>query len=117
MKEQDAKESLSIEMETNQAGNDLADEPWDHRCYTTDFANMIQLFTLLTSNMEFSQPFRVVVDYDPKQLRTSVKTYLPKKLHESRIREAEERRLALRSLPRCSGSSLGNEEHIDGHEH
>lgn len=69
---------------------DLHTEPWETKCFTKDFANMIQLFNVLTENLNFSQPFRIVVDYDPEQLRTSVKVYMPKEVLESRIQKFQE---------------------------
>ncbi len=39
--------------------------PW-----TDEFARTIQLFRILTDNIDFSKPFRIVIDYDPEQPRT-----------------------------------------------
>lgn len=44
--------------------------PW-----TDEFAKMIQLFGILTENLIFSKPFRIVVDYDPEQPRVSIHHY------------------------------------------
>lgn len=53
-------------------------EPMEIRCNTKDFASMIQLFRSLTEKLNFSQPFSVVVEYDPKQPRVKIRLYEPK---------------------------------------
>ena len=47
------------------------------KCFTKDFARMIQLFRILTEKLDFSQPFRAVIEYDPEQLRVKTSLYEP----------------------------------------
>ena len=48
-------------------------KPW-----TDSFAYMIQLFRIITEDWDFSEPFRIVIDYDPEQPRTVIHKYSPK---------------------------------------
>lgn len=50
---------------------------------TDVFAYGIQTVKAMFDDLNFSRPFRIVVDYDPKQPRTIVKKYLPKEAAES----------------------------------
>ncbi|MCM1219397.1 MAG: hypothetical protein NC548_33375 [Lachnospiraceae bacterium] len=56
---------------------ELCDEPITYACFTKDFARMIQLFRNMTQYMDFSQPFRAVVEYDPEGLRTVIQFFEP----------------------------------------
>ena len=68
---------------------ELEREPIVTKCFTKDFVRMIQLFRRLTDDLDFSLPFRVVIDYDPEQERTTKKVYAPKEAYERYIRRAE----------------------------
>lgn len=63
-------------------------EPWVSKCFTKDFANMIQLGRIILEDLDFSQPFRMEIEYDPEQLRTTVKTFMPTEVLQSCIRKA-----------------------------
>ena len=63
-------------------------EPWVNECFTKDFAHMIQLGGIILEGLDFSQPFRMEIDYDPEQLRTTVKTFMPTEVLQSRIQKA-----------------------------
>lgn len=47
--------------------------PWT-TCFLT-FLNMVQVFGDRVAHMDYSKPFRVVVDYDPEQVRVSIHHY------------------------------------------
>ena len=47
-------------------------------CLTKGFSTSIQMFQILTEILDFSQPFKVVIHYDPKELRTTVEYEMPK---------------------------------------
>jgi len=52
--------------------------PW-----TTDFLtflNMIQVFGDCVKRTDYSKPFRVVIDYDPEQVRVAIHRYSTDKL-------------------------------------
>jgi len=51
-----------------ESGGSTDQSPW-----TDEFAKMIQLFRILTEDIDFSRAFRIVIDYDPEQPRTIVK--------------------------------------------
>lgn len=68
----------------------LHKEPMRHKCFTKDFAGMIQLFRNLTELLDFSRPFKMVIHYDPEQPRVSIETYAPIEVHEQCIRRVEE---------------------------
>lgn len=50
---------------------------------TDEFAYGIQTVKAMFDDVDFSRPFRIIVDYDPEQPRTIVKKYLPKEAAES----------------------------------
>ncbi|MBD5395640.1 MAG: hypothetical protein HDR71_15575 [Lachnospiraceae bacterium] len=54
---------------------ELCEEPIVYACFPEDFARMVQLFRNMTDYMDFSQPFRAIVDYDPEGLRTAIRFY------------------------------------------
>ena len=55
---------------------ELEENPKKICCPWTDaFAQMIQLFRIITEDMNFSKPFRLVIDYDPEQPRTVIHHY------------------------------------------
>ncbi len=71
---------------------ELCEEPIVYACFAEDFAKMVQLFRNITDYMDFSQPFRAVVDYDPEGLRTVIQLYEPEEVlqrHSERVRESE----------------------------
>lgn len=45
--------------------------------WSEPFANMLQAFNFMIGRLNFSKPFRVIVDYDPEQKRTLVRHYAP----------------------------------------
>lgn len=59
---------------------ELCEEPIVYACFTEDFAKMVQLFRSITDHMDFSQPFRAIIDYDPEGLRTVIRFYDPKEV-------------------------------------
>ncbi len=63
-------------------------EPWVSKCFTKDFAHMIQLSGIILEGLDFSQPFRIEIDYDPEQPRTTIKTFMPTEVLQSRIQKA-----------------------------
>ncbi len=63
-------------------------EPWVSKCFTKDFAHMIQLSGIILEGLDFSQPFRIEIDYDPEQPRTTIKTLMPTEVLQSRIQKA-----------------------------
>ncbi len=56
---------------------ELCEEPIVQACFAKDFARMVELFRSLTRYLDFSQPFRAVVEYDPEGLRTVIQLYEP----------------------------------------
>lgn len=54
---------------------ELCEEPIVFACFTEAFEKMVQLFRDITDHMDFSQPFRAVIDYDPEGLRTVIQFY------------------------------------------
>ena len=56
---------------------ELCEEPIVYACHTKDFARMIYLFRRMTDHLDFSQPFRAVIEYDPEGLRTVAQFYEP----------------------------------------
>lgn len=45
--------------------------------WTDQFATSLQAFHIIMGRLDFSKPFRVIVDYDPEQKRTLVTQYAP----------------------------------------
>ncbi|RKI22043.1 hypothetical protein D7V82_20770 [bacterium 1xD8-6] len=45
--------------------------------WTDRFAAALQAFQLIMGKLDFSKPFRVIVDYDPEQKRTLITQYAP----------------------------------------
>lgn len=45
--------------------------------WTEQFAGMLQAFHIIMGKLDFSKPFRVIVDYDPEQKRTLITQYAP----------------------------------------
>lgn len=68
----------------------MKEKEWETNCFTKDFARMIQLFRIITEHLDFSQPFKMEIEYNPEQLRTSVKSYMPKEVLESCNQKVEE---------------------------
>ena len=71
------------------------EEPMRQKCFTRDFASMIQLFRILTEYLEFSKPFKLVIHYDPDSPRVTIETYAPIEVHERHIQQAEGQRILL----------------------
>lgn len=46
------------------------------RPWTRDFANLIQLFQIITEGLDFDKEFRIVIDYNPKFKRTAIRRYV-----------------------------------------
>lgn len=80
-------------------GSQLHEEPMRQKCFTRDFATMIQLFRILTEYLEFSKPFKLVIHYDPDSPRVTIETYAPMEVHERYIRQVEEIRKDQQILP------------------
>lgn len=58
-------------------------------CFTEDFAHAAQLLALLQRPLDFSQPFRMVIDYDPEQPRTKMEIEMPTKALERYSQRAQ----------------------------
>lgn len=82
------------------------EEPMRQKCFTTDFATMIQLFRCLTEYLEFSKPFKLIVHYDPALPRVTIETYAPIEVHGQCIRKAKEIEKDQCILPSSIDSSL-----------
>ncbi len=67
----------------------LCSKPIIHISYTKDFARMIQLFRNITDNLNFTKPFRVVIEYNPEQLRVRTKIYEPTEVLEQYTRRVK----------------------------
>lgn len=64
--------------EVNTAVEEVFDkEPLSVQCFTKDFAIMMQLFRSMTRDLNFSKPFRMVIEYDPEQLRVKRDVFVP----------------------------------------
>lgn len=64
--------------EVNTAVEEVFDkEPLSMQCFTKDFAIMMQLFRSMTRDLNFSKPFRMVIEYDPEQLRVKRDVFVP----------------------------------------
>ena len=72
--------------------NCLHETPIVQKCFTEEFAKMIQLFRIMTENMDFSQPFRMIIEYDPEQPRMTSKMYKTKEALQQYIEKVEEER-------------------------
>lgn len=48
------------------------------KCFTKHFAETIQLFRIWTALLDFSKPFRIEIEYDPEEPRTTIKCQMPK---------------------------------------
>jgi len=73
---------------TNNVRKEIVEEPIEIKCNTKDFAVMIQLFLILTKDLDFSRPFRVMVEYDPEQPRTKIKLFEPMDVLQQYIQKA-----------------------------
>lgn len=51
---------------------------WETKCFTKSFAEALQLLRILTDPLDFSEPFKIEIAYDPKELRTAVTYHTPK---------------------------------------
>lgn len=59
-------------------GNEELELAVETHLLTNTFAYGLQATNIVFGDIDFSQPFRIVIDYDPEQLRTIVKKYLTK---------------------------------------
>ena len=48
------------------------------KCFTKHFAETIQLFRIWTDPLDFSKPFRIEIEYNPEEPRTTIKCQMPK---------------------------------------
>lgn len=78
----DKKESLDERLNEN---------PIVQKCFTEEFAKMIQLFRIITENMDFSQPFKMIIEYDPEQPRMTNKMYKTNESLQQYIEKVEEK--------------------------
>lgn len=69
---------------------ELCSSPITHMSFTKDFATMIQLFISMTRDLDFSHPFRMVIEYNPEQMRVKRDVFAPKKVVEQYIQKAME---------------------------
>lgn len=74
-----------------ETGNDelklaLIGASWTHA-----FALGVQTVKAMFDDVNFSEPFRVTVDYDPEQPRVIIKKYLAKEAHESCMTSIQEK--------------------------
>ena len=64
-------------------------EPLITKCFSEDFAKGIYIFRILTENIDFSQPFRMVIDYDPEQPRVKTELHMPTEVLEQYIQKVQ----------------------------
>lgn len=76
MKRALSQEDLEKHMKFRECGNEDLKVLYESAGYTDLFAYGIQTLMGVFGNVDFSKPFRIVVDYDPEQPRTIVKKYL-----------------------------------------
>ena len=58
--------------------------PWTTWFLT--FLNMIQVFGDCVGRMDYSEPFRIVIDYDPEQVRVAIHHYSTDKFDSEKYR-------------------------------
>lgn len=46
--------------------------------WSEPFSGMVQAFNFITEKINFSKPFRIIIDYDPEQKKTVIHQYEPK---------------------------------------
>lgn len=61
---------------------ELCSSPITHMSFTKDFATMVQLFRSITRDLDFSHPFRMIIEYNPEQMRAKRDVYAPKEVVE-----------------------------------
>ena len=66
---------------------ELCSSPMTHRSFTRDFATMVQLFISMMKDLDFSHPFRMVIEYDPERLRVKRDVFAPKEVVERYIQQ------------------------------
>ncbi len=59
--------------------------------WTHTFALGVQTIKAMFDDVNFSEPFRVTVDYDPEQPRVIIRKYLTKEAHESYMTSIQEK--------------------------
>ena len=57
---------------------ELCSSPITHMSFTKDFATMVQLFRSITRDLDFSHPFKMVIEYNPEQMRVKRDVFAPK---------------------------------------
>lgn len=57
---------------------ELCTEPIEHLSFTKDFATMVQLFVSMANGLDFSRPFKMVIEYNPEQARVRRQLFAPK---------------------------------------
>lgn len=73
-------EELRSFREFKKSGNRHLEENWSDDCspWTTcflTFLNMMQAFGDRVAHMDYSKPFRIIIDYDPEQARVAIHQY------------------------------------------
>lgn len=66
---------------------ELCSSPITHMSFTKDFATMVQLFLSMTRDLDFSHPFKMVIEYNPEQLRVKRDVFAPKEVVEQYIQK------------------------------
>ena len=79
----DLKEEISLD-------DILCETPIVQKCFTEEFAKMIQLLRIMTDNMDFSQPFKMIIEYNPEQPRMTSKMYKTKESLQQYIEKIQE---------------------------
>lgn len=78
-----SKEEYQKYLEFQKKGNDGLEQAFVCVSWTRHFVEGIQSIKATFDDVDFSKPFRMVIDYDPEQPRTIVKKYLTKEARES----------------------------------
>lgn len=66
-----------------ESGNEKLHLALEGMALTSEFAYGIQTVKAMFDDVDFSKPFRIIIDYDPEQPRTIVKKYLTKEVPQS----------------------------------
>ncbi len=70
---QDFEKFLRCGNENLEENKDMIIRPWT-TCFIT-YLNMLQVLGDSVSRIDFSKPFRTVIDYDPEQVRVAIHHY------------------------------------------
>ena len=73
---------------------------WETRCFTKSFAESLQLFQILTEPLDFSQPFKIEIAYDPEELRTVVTYCTPKEVWSKHFQKEPDKEINLPAHPK-----------------